>query len=621
MLLRRSLVISLLLLQAPFAASAPAQEGASGDDGEQLFRRHCLSCHRSQGRSEGPLLGALQQMSMDQVLTSMTSGKMQEQASMLTSDQMMTISEYLSAGGAKEHDAMPETAFCKGKTVSTGGVGVGGWGIDLANSRHQPTSTITKANAGRLEPAWVFAIPDVAEARSQPVVTEDTVFVAGVSGQVYALDRDSGCIKWNHDTEATLRTSMALGKAGDQTALFVGDNGATVYAINAHTGEPLWSRSVAQHPANTTTGTPVPFSDDRGDRLFVPVSAFGVVLATNPKYECCKSRGAVLALDAATGEVIWTTHMTKEAVPTYVSSEGVQQWGPSGVPVWTTPTIDAARNQLYIGTGENTSSPATQHSDSILALDMTTGAIRWSFQGTREDAWNMACGRRKGPNCPEEDGPDFDFGAAAVLATHSSGKDIVVAGQKSGEVHALDPDTGEVLWQNRVGAGSALGGVHWGLTVAGDRVFVPINDPAFPRQGYDPKPGLYALDLLSGETLWEHKAERACELDVAALRASKTPWPECPFQFAFSAAPMSNSELVFAGALDGRVFAFDAATGEVLWQDQTKRELEAVNGIDAHGGSIDSSGVQLVDDLLLVNSGYSLFGQMPGNALIVYRAK
>ena len=104
-----------------------------------------------------------------------------------------------------------------------------------------------------------------------------------------------------------------------------------------------------------------------------------------------------------------------------------------------------------------------------------------------------------------ENGPDYDFGAAAILATHSSGKELVIAGQKSGEVHALDPDTGEVVWQNKVGAGSALGGVHWGLTVAGDRVFVPINDPAFPRPGYVAKPGVYALDLLTGEMIWEHK--------------------------------------------------------------------------------------------------------------------
>ncbi len=612
-------LVLLTLAVAPGHTQQVAAGEEAGADGRTLFRLHCITCHRTSGPSEGPLLASLQQMSSDQVLTSMTAGKMQQQAAMLSPEEMFAVTNFLTAGGDTERLAMPESSRCSQSTISTETILLGGWGADLHNSRHQPDSTLTKDNVSRLELAWVFALPDVADARSQPVVTEDTIFVAAISGTIFALDRETGCIKWESETGATLRTSMSIGAAGEQTALFVGDMGGTVYATNAHTGEPLWQQKVALTSANTTTGTPVPYSDERGDRLFVPLSAFGVVLATNPKYECCKSHGAVLALDATTGEILWTTHMTKEAVPTYVSSEGVQQWGPSGVPVWTTPTIDPERNQLYVGTGENTSSPATQLSDSIVALDLTTGAIRWSFQGTRQDAWNMSCGRGGGPNCPEENGPDFDFGAAAVLATASSGREIVVAGQKSGEVHALDPDTGEVIWQNKLSDGSPLGGVHWGLTVSGDRVFVPIADPPFPRPGYTPRPGVYALELGTGELVWSHAAERGCELDMAKLRSSDSPWPDCPFQYSFSAAPFSNRELVFAASLDGRVFAFAADSGEILWQDHTVRSYEAVNGIDAHGGSIDSSGVQLAGDLLLVNSGYSLFGQMPGNALLVYR--
>ncbi len=253
--------------------------------------------------------------------------------------------------------------------------------------------------------------------------------------------------------------------------------------------------------------------------------------------------------------------------------------------------------------------------DAMPAIDLTTGAVRWSFQGTRNDAWNMACGRR-GPNCPREDGPDFDFGAAPVLATSSSGRQILVAGQKSGEVHALDPDTGKVFWQNRLGVGSPLGGVHWGMTIAGDRVFVPIADPP---NNPESRPGVYALDLESGELLWTYKAERGCELDLVKLRAAKTPWPECPVQYSFSAAPMSSPDVVFAGALSGKVFAFSAESGEILWQDHTVRPYDSINGIPAHGGAIDSSGVQLADDMLFVQSGYSYFGQIPGNALIAYR--
>ncbi len=606
------------------AASTWAQEGAAegaAPDGRTLFNRFCYECHRGPGKSNGPTLAAIQRMGSDQVLTSMTAGKMMEQAAEMTTAEIFAVVNYLTAGNDAMKAAMPESARCAGEpTVSTERVPLPGWGVDPANTRFQPDSTITRENVGRLELAWAFALPDVADVRSQPVVTEDTVFVAAISGGVYALDRESGCIEWEHETGATLRTSLALGRAGERTVLFVGDIGATVHAIDAHTGEGLWSESVALFDASATTGTPVPYRGADGrDVLFVPLSAFGVVLATNPRYECCKSHGAVLALDATTGERLWVTRMTKDAVPTYKSSEGVQQWGPSGVPVWTTPTLDPERGQLYVGTGENTSSPATYLSDSIVALEMTTGAIRWVFQGTRDDAFNMACGRRAGPNCPKENGPDFDFGAAAVLATSSSGKQIVVAGQKSGEVHALDPQTGRVLWQNRLSQGSALGGVHWGISVVGDRVLVPIADPPFPRPGYTPKPGVYALDLETGELLWEHRAERRCELDMAALRGGENPWPECPFQYSFSAAPMASEEVLFAAALDGRVYAFDIASGEILWQDHTVRSYQAVNGIEAHGGAIDNAGVQLAGDSLFVLSGYSLFGQMPGNVMLVYR--
>ncbi len=616
-----ALALSLL----PATGPATAQEGVQDQpDGEALFAENCLVCHRAEGKSTGPGLDALRQMGGDQVMTSMTAGKMMAEAEGLTTLELMAITTWLTGAGDNK-TAIPASARCDASGVSseisTRSLALAGWGVDARNSRFQPDSTITPENVGSLELAWAFALPDVADVRSQPVVSEDTVFVAAVSGSVFALDRASGCIKWDYDASTTLRTSMSVGKAGEQTALFVGDMTGTLHAINAHTGEPLWQTRVALFDASTLTGTPAPHSDENGDRVFVPLSAFGVVLATNPKYECCKSHGAVLALDAANGKILWTTHMTKEAVPTYKSETGVQQWGPSGVPVWTTPTLDPERGQLYVGTGENTSSPATALSDAIVALDMTTGAIRWSFQGTQFDAFNMACGRRAGPNCPREKGPDFDFGAAAVLARSSGGRDILVAGQKSGEVHALDPETGELLWQERLSDGSALGGVHWGITVAGDRVFVPIADPPFPRPGYTPRPGVHALDLETGEVLWSHMAERGCELDMAKLRAGDNPWPECPFQYSFSAAPMSSEHLLFAAALNGTVYAFHPESGEILWEENTVKAYEAVNGIDAHGGAIDNSGVQLAGDMLLVQSGYSLFGQMPGNAVLAFRVK
>ena len=207
--------------------------------------------------------------------------------------------------------------------------------------------------------------------------------------------------------------------------------------MEAATGELIWRQAVGLFDASITTGAPA----QNGGKLFVPISAFGVALAMQPDYECCKSHGGVSALDAATGEILWTTHMTEDAKPTYKNKLDVQMWGPSGAAVWTTPAIDAKRGVLYIGTGENTSSPATELSDAIVAIALETGEIKWHFQGTEGDAFNMACGGRgRSASCPKEDGPDFDFGASVIIARNSAGKDVLLAGQKSGDVYALDPD-------------------------------------------------------------------------------------------------------------------------------------------------------------------------------------
>ena len=309
--------------------------------------------------------------------------------------------------------------------------------------------------------------------------------------------------------------------------------------------------------------------------------------------------------------------MTAEAKPTYKNKLGVQMWGPSGAPVWTTPAIDAKRGLVYVGTGENTSSPATHLSDAIVALSMESGEIKWHFQGTKDDAFNMACGRRQASDsCPKENGPDFDFGASVIIAKTSEGKDILLAGQKSGDVYALDPDAkGKLLWQRRIGPGSALGGVHWGIAADAKQVYVPIADPFFA--GITRKPGVWALNIDDGTDAWHQKADRDCT--PTPRRDQATPWPDCPFRYEFSAAASIAADVVLAGALDGRAFAFHSQSGELLWEFATNRAFEAVNGVSGHGGAIDNAGLVAVDDTLIVLSGYDMFGQMPGNVMIVFQ--
>ncbi len=275
------------------------------------------------------------------------------------------------------------------------------------------------------------------------------------------------------------------------------------------------------------------------------------------------------------------------------------------------------------------STPATHNSDAVIALDMETGDEVWVFQGLAGDIWNVAC-HVGGANCPENAGPDFDFGGGITLTRDAQGNDIIVAGQKSGHVYALDPDrSGAVIWQKRLSQGTSNGGIHWGVASSEDTVWVTVADPPRNRSGYVPKPGIHALDLGDGSIRWSHLVERGCEFDPAsaprvglvAMQDAEPAdlWPECSFYYGHSAAPLQANGVLYAGALDGKLRMLDAHSGKVLRMIETNRDFQTVNGIAGHGGAIDLSGVVVVGDRLFVYSGYGMFGQIPGNVLLAYR--
>jgi hypothetical protein len=224
---------------------------------------------------------------------------------------------------------------------------------------------------------------------------------------------------------------------------------------------PFASSSRFQHRGDLRLAQPD--FDPIGRNGYVPISGGDDSAAIDPKYECCKGRGAIVALDAATGATIWKTYTIPEARPLGRNSIGTQLWGPSGVAVWSSPTIDAKRRMLYAGTGDNHSAPATDGSDAVLAVSLDSGEIVWFRQLLVGDMGNAACLAVDKANCPEPHGPDFDLGASANLITLPNGRRLLTIGQKSGMVWALDPDDrGRIVWQARVGRGGPLGGVQWG---------------------------------------------------------------------------------------------------------------------------------------------------------------
>lgn len=335
----------------------------------------------------------------------------------------------------------------------------------------------------------------------------------------------------------------------------------------------------------------------------------------DPNALCCTFRGSVVALDAATGDTIWQSFTNAEE-PKLQANGKV---GPSGAAIWSTPTIDEQKEALYVATGDNYSDPVTETSDALLAFDLKTGKLLWSRQFTQGDAYNGACNSRTRANCPPEDGPDFDFGQPPILVQLGDGKRALVIGQKSGLVHAIDPDEeGKILWQTRAGAGGLLVGSQWGSAADEQRMYVAISDvklltvadaaaPDGRRIALDPEKGggLHAIDLKSGQIVWSAKPALC-----PATRANCSP--------AQSAAVTAIPGAVFSGALDGHLRAYSSADGSVIWDFDTAREFPTVNGKPARGGSIDATGAAVAGGLVFVASGYDQFGGMPGNVILAY---
>lgn len=579
--------------------------------GRTLYGEHCAACHDGTVKKapERLMIGL---MTPEAIVETLETGLMSEQGSNLTKDQRILIAEYLA--GAPLGTEVSEPPMCRGRAARFDYAKpprLTNWGLQPGNTRQVPDAVagMRTADATRLKRAWTFAFPGANRARSQPALAGGAIYVGSHNGRVYALDRRTGCVRWAYESGAEVRTGIVVDSwtAGDAQArprAYFGDVLGNVHAINAVTGQPVWRMRADEHPSATITGTP---SLHEG-RLYVPVSSLEVSLAADPTYECCKGRGAVVALDSATGGAVWKTYTIEEA-PVVQSQNRSQtdMYGPSGAMVWNSPAIDSERNQLYVGTAENTSSPATDTSDAIFAIDLDTGRVRWVFQATTNDAWNTACDTDRPDSCPEEQGPDFDFGAAIMLLSTSKAGDLVIGGQKSGVVHALDPDTGELVWQSRVGRGGIQGGVHFGMAGDEERLYVPISDMADGRRYPDPaRPGLHALDPNTGAPVWYSAAPDPCE-------GRRFCHP------GVSQAVTAAAGLVFAGGMDGVLRIHDAVDGTVLREIDTTRPVRSVNGTLASGGSFGGGAGPIVQGgTLVLSSGYGIYLHMPGNLLMVF---
>lgn len=633
-------------IAATLAVGLANAQSPAAHPGQAVYKQYCADCHDANEDERTPTFASLRAMPEPALRAALTEGVMKPIADAIPRPQYEQLIGYLTGKPATPAPAAQTQAPAAGRGAPAAAVDVS-WiektmcaadqrTVDLSGPKTftsfgvtpQGDRSLTARAAGltnrdlsNLEVAWTLAIPGANGVGNQGAVVGNTLFYSAPTiRRVFALDTKTGCIKWAYEPAAGgLRTSVVFGKLGETgpEAVVFGDGQGHIQALDARTGKLIW-RAPARTPIR---GAPIIYKD----KIIVPISANDVGAAGNPAYECCKNHGAVVALNAADGKTLWVYETMENSKPLEgrKNSRGVQMYGPSGAPIWASPVIDVKRNAVIATTGENTSPPATATSDSIISIDLDTGKANWVFQALGNDIWNMACpsggGTNFGPNCFfNEKGEslllDHDFGGQGFIATGPGGKDVVVAGQKSGDLWAVDAATGKKVWNVKFGQGTALGGIHWGIAGDGRTAYAPINDPTYP--GMKAEPGMNAVDIRTGKTKWRWAAKADC----AGERKARI--TNCETKYGLSVAPVAIDKAVVAGSLDGKVYVFNAADGKVLaTYDTAVAYTNTLNGVAGKGGSIDSHALFAGDGMLFVGSGYGSFNQTPGNVLVAYRPK
>jgi polyvinyl alcohol dehydrogenase (cytochrome) len=492
-----------------------------------------------------------------------------------------------------------------------------GWGRSVDNTRYQPEPAIRASDVAKLALKWAYGYQGGTEF-GQPTVVDERLFVASSTGRIYSLDSKTGCTYWTYDAAAGSRTAITIGELARTrvaalprrlkrtlahldvikapSAAFFGDDAGAVYALDAQKGTLLWKTQVETHPLARVVGAPTLY----GDRLYVALSSTEDAAAANPSYGCCTFRGSVVALDIASGRAVWKSYTVLEGPqPTRKNSAGIQEFGPAGAAISSSPTVDSKRNVVYVATGGAANGIEQSLTDAIVAFDLADGKLRWVKQLVRPDAGVAGAG----------------FSSSPILRTLATGNQVLLVGQKSGVVYGLDPDHGgAILWQTKIGDGSAgpaggasgivsvvgppgvagsPGGVAWGSAADHRNLYVAIS--GLLAQPANAAGGLTALDMTTGIARWHTASpEPACS------------WGErnCSHAQAQAVTVMPGS--AFSGSMDGHLRAYSTIDGKVLWDFDTARDFQTKNGIKASGGPLDHGGATIVNGTVYVNSGNTL---------------
>jgi polyvinyl alcohol dehydrogenase (cytochrome) len=602
---KKPIVPFVIAVLGVLGSSAPAF--AQLTQGIALFEQTCGSCHEHPSNgSRAPDRASLSARTPEAILDAITTGTMKDNAAALNDTQKRILAEQLTGkplGVSQAGQASAMKNHCDAKPfpdVSSSPVW-SGWGVDTTNARYQTATSLTADRVPKLGLKWAFAFPNGSSAFGQPAVAGGRVFVGSDNGFVYSLDAATGCVYWSFQAQAGVRTAISV----TQRLIYFGDLKGNVYAVETGTGALAWTKHADSHPFTRITGAPALVDG----RLYVPVASLEEGAGANPNYECCTFRGSLVVFDAVSGSQIWKAFtIPEEPKPIKKNSIGTTLWGPAGAAVWSSPTVDTKRGVVYVGTGNSYTFPASTMTDAVMAFDLKTGVTLWSHEVLRDDAYVVGCNANTTTrdNCPSTSGPDFDFGTSPILRNLPDGRSVLVVGQKAGIAWALDPDKkGEVLWQQKVGRGSALGGIEWGLAADDKMAYLPVADAQF---GADAAGGLFALSLTDGSQSWtSHPAPQANCTNPRGCVVAR------------SAALSVIPGVVFSGTTDGVMRAYSSTDGKVLWEYNTAHEYDTVNGVAGKGGSINGPGPVIAGDMLFTNSGYAYLGTgAPGNVLLAF---
>jgi polyvinyl alcohol dehydrogenase (cytochrome) len=562
-----------------------------------MFESVCATCH---GRlPSAPTVEHLRSLAPEKIYQVLTTGVMKSVVPQgLTDDDKRKLAEFLSGKPLKHPEAIDRMSHQCPAGRALAGAQEGDWASwspDHTNARFQRHAGLTAQKIAALKPKWVFAASGASSMYSQPIVYRDRVYLGDDSAHLYALDAETGCTYWVFTAHDYSRGAPTVGQIGGKDVLFLGDVSGNGYAVDAASGKMLWITHLDDHPLARISGSPQFYEG----RVYFPVASLEEVASdSQADYRCCTTRGAVVALDAATGKLLWKTYsIAVKAGPLPLARDGKQYSGPAGASVWASPTIDPKRHRLYYVTGNLFAPPDTGDADSIQALDLDSGRLLWKRQAYKNDIF---AGRMIAI------GPDYDFSASAMLVS-AGGRDLLIAGEKSGDVWALNPDDGRVVWQhninrrNDVAITSRSTEIIFGGTADDTSAYFGM------RSG-----GIVALDLASGHERWMHSMQ--------ALPTSTSIAPSR--QAGISAAVSTIPGVLLVGALDGSLRAFSTQDGSPMWTFDTEVSLPTVNGVHGQGGSIGNPGPVIANGTIFVTSGYVGYqGGQDGNLLIAFAAE